>query len=212
MGMQVFLDGERLDGAASSIANALSVGAARARARGRIIIEAKADGQALSDEQIQGDGPSHGVGELRLLSADPRTLVKVTLGDGAEALRALIDEQRHVASLLHQDKAQEAIAGLQGVFQTWQTVRDLVDRSAAVLESDFGSLALAGLPAGENVAGASVRLLTHLRAVKTALGHQDWSHLGDLLEYDLVDEARAWERILSALAEHVGAMPPAVHA
>jgi hypothetical protein len=212
MGMQVFLDGERLEGDSASIASALSAGSARARARGRIIIEAKADGEALTDGQLQGDIGGGAIRELRLLSADPRNLVKVTLSDGAEALRALVDEQRRVATLVHQDQGQEAIPGLQGVFQTWQTVRDLVDRSGAVLEADFGPLTLAGLPPGETVAGASARLLAHLRAVKHALGRQDWSALADLLEFELVDEARAWERILNALAKHVGGMPPAVHA
>jgi hypothetical protein len=66
---------------------------------------------------------------------------------------------------------------------------------------------LQGLPEGETFSQASSRLLTHLRRVKTALGSQDWSALADVLEYDLCDEAQAWEKLLDALADHVGTLP-----
>jgi hypothetical protein len=122
-------------------------------------------------------------------------------------LRALLDEQHRVAELIHADKGQEAIAGLQAIFQTWQTVKDLVERGGSLLETDLGGVQLSGLPEGETFSQASSRLLTHLRRVKTALGSQDWAALADVLEYDLCEEAQAWEKLLDALADHVGSLP-----
>lgn len=191
-----------------TLAAALAEGVTQARARGRVIIEVKGDGSMLTDEALSSPSDAEGqFGLVQLISADPRTLVKVTLGDGAEALRALLDEQHRVAELIHADKGQEAIAGLQAIFQTWQTVKDLVERGGSLLETDLGGVQLSGLPEGETFSNASSRLLTHLRRVKTALGSQDWSALADVLEYDLCDEAQAWEKLLDALADHVGSLP-----
>jgi hypothetical protein len=120
----------------------------------------------------------------------------------------LLDEQQRVAELIHADKGQEAVAGLQAIFQTWQTIKDLVERGATLLDTDLSVVELSGLPEGETFSKASTRLLTHLRRVKTALGSQDWSALADVLQYDLCDEAQAWEKLLDALADHVGTLPP----
>lgn len=206
--MHVTLDGQPMVIARPTLAAALAEGVNQARARGRVIIEVKGDGAMLTDEALSSPSDSEGqFGLVQLISADPRTLVKVTLGDGAEALRALLDEQHRVAELIHADKGQEAIAGLQAIFQTWQTVKDLVERGGSLLETDLGVVQLSGLPEGETFANASSRLLTHLRRVKTALGSQDWAALADVLEYDLCDEAQAWEKLLDALADHVGSLP-----
>lgn len=206
--MQVTLDGQPMVIARPTLAAALAEGVNQARNRGRVIIEVKGDGAMLSDDALSTPSDTEGQFSLvQLISADPRTLVKVTLGDGAEALRALLDEQHRVAELIHADKGQEAIAGLQAIFQTWQTVKDLVERGGSLLETDLGGVQLNGLPEGETFSHASTRLLTHLRRVKTALGSQDWAALADVLEYDLCDEAQAWEKLLDALADHVGSLP-----
>jgi hypothetical protein len=206
--MNVTLDGQPMVIARPTLAAALAEGVNQARSRGRVIIEVKGDGAMLSDDALSSPSETEEQFQLvQLISADPRTLVKVTLGDGAEALRALLDEQHRVAELIHADKEAEAVAGLQAIFQTWQTVKDLVERGGSLLDTDLGTVQLQGLPEGETFSQASSRLLTHLRRVKTALGSQDWSALADVLEYDLCDEAQAWEKLLDALADHVGTLP-----
>jgi hypothetical protein len=207
--MNVTLDGQPMVIARPTLAAALAEGVNQARTRGRVIIEVKGDGAMLGDDALSNPSDTEGqFGLVQLISADPRNLVKVTLGDGAEALRALLDEQQRVAELIHADKGQEAVAGLQAIFQTWQTIKDLVERGATLLDTDLSVVELSGLPEGETFSKASTRLLTHLRRVKTALGSQDWSALADVLQYDLCDEAQAWEKLLDALADHVGTLPP----
>ncbi len=211
LGMRVTLDGAPLVLAPPerpTLAQALSKAAASARARGRVIIEAKADGIALTDDQLS--NPSDEPGPLRevtLTSAEPRALVKVTLDDAARAVGDLANDQRSSAAKIHAGRESEALQQLQGIFNTWQTVKDIVDRAQALLEHNLDEVPLASVPKGETVAVASKRLLNHLKSVRTSLTSQDWSTLADTLEYDLCAEADAWVKLLSALADHVGELP-----
>jgi hypothetical protein len=208
VGMDVTLDGNPVVIARPSLAAAIAEGVRVARAKGRVIIEVKGDGAMLSDEALTSPSEREDqFQQIQLISAEPRTLVKVTLGDGAEALRALHDEQQRVAGLIHADKGQDAIAGLQSIFQTWTTVKDLVERGGSLLDADLGDVQIGTAPS-ETFNIASTRLLGHLRRVRTALSNQDWAALADVLEYDLCTEAQAWEQLLDGLAAHVSSLPP----
>lgn len=201
--MQVFLDGEPLGLERSTLACALSTSVGLARARGRVIIEVKSGGMPLPDDELANPTDSPLTSELRIASADPRDLVRVSLGDGVEALRALIQEHVHIAGLIHADKQQEAVAGLSGIFATWMNVKDVIVRSGELLETTFASVTTQD---ADTVDGASRRLASKLQDMKVALTSQDWARVADVLEYDLCEEARAWERLLEALSAHVARM------
>lgn len=206
--MRVTLDGAPLVLERPTLAQALSKASAAARARGRVIIEARADGHALSDDQL--GNPSDEPGSLRevtLTSAEPRALVKVTLDDAARAVGDLAKDQRESAAKIHAGRESEALSQLQSIFTTWQTVKDIVDRAQALLEHNLDDVALEAVPRGETVSVASRRLLTHLKNVRSSLTTQDWSALADTLEYDLCEEADTWVKLLSGLADHVGRLP-----
>jgi hypothetical protein len=202
--MHVLLDGQPLDIKRPSLAEALRAGIAAAGAQGRIIIEVKADGQSLPEESLE--FPSDDVAEfaeLRLTTADPRQLVRVTLLDAVEALESARAEQMTASELLATGKIEESLGHLQTALATWQAVRDVVSRSAAVLRLRLDNVQLQGVEEHESLSVASGELNAALTSVKTALTHEDWSALSDVLAYDLEAQARLWKRLLTAFADHV---------
>jgi hypothetical protein len=204
--MDALLDGKSLPLQRPTLACALAVGVDAARAQGRIIIEVRADGVALGDDALASPSDqASGIVKLELVSADPRALVRVTLGDAIDALRGLVGEQVRLAELVHTDQLQLAAGGLQDVFQTWHTVKDVVARSGALLDMELSDLDV-GAEHG-TVGQASNRLLTYLRGVKGSLEREDWSTLADILEVNLSEEAQRWEGLLTALSDHVSRMP-----
>ncbi|GEM_PF-578181 len=208
LGMHVMLDGSPVLVDKPTLARALAAGAASARARGRVIIEAKADGITLTDDQL--GSPSDELAlmrEVTLISAEPRALVKVTLDDAAVALRELVVEQRQAGALIHAGKEGEALERLQDIFKTWQNVKNIVEHSAQLLEQPLDGVALRGLTPTDSLEASSQRLVKQLQHVKASLTRQDWSALADTLEYDLCEEAQAWVRLLTSLADYVGTLP-----
>lgn len=203
--MQVYLDGEALAVEPTGLSNALAAAADRARSRGRVVIEARADGALLQGDALDSDQACR---ELRLVSADPRNLVSVTLGDAAATLRDLATEQTRVADMITTDRMKQALPDLRAIFQTWQTIKDLVERSGQLLELSVDRLTLPGVGADENFSLATQQLLQDLRLVREALAREDWSALADSLSYELRDAAALWERLVLALSRHVSAMPP----
>ncbi|MFO0832433.1 MAG: hypothetical protein U0637_11420 [Phycisphaerales bacterium] len=204
--MEAFLDGKSLPLSRPTLACALAVGVDAARAVGRIIIEVRGDGAVLGDDTLAAPSDeAGGFGRVEMQSADPRALVRVTLGDAIDALRGLVGEQVRLAELVHTDQLQLAAGGLQDVFQTWHTVKDVVARSGALLDLELSDLDVGGEHG--TVGQASNRLLVYLRGVKGSLEREDWSALADILEVNLSEEAQRWEGLLTALSEHVSRLP-----
>src|SRR5262245_16612232 len=144
--MQVLLDGTPLSVSNPSLAGALATAAADAQSRGRIIVEVKADGVLLSDDKLGNPStePST-IKELRLLSAEPRALVRHTILEAVTALESARTEQAAASELIQSGDPEQALGKLQAAMITWQTVRDVVEQSAAVLRIDLDSLALPGV-------------------------------------------------------------------
>src|SRR5215831_13636852 len=144
--MQVLLDGHPLAIACPSLAEALAVATVDAEKRGRIIVEVKADGVTLSDEKLGNPSsePSD-IGELRLLSAEPRALVRHTLLEAVGALENARVEQAKAAEQIQSGHTEQALNTLQVAVLTWQAVRDIVARSAAVLSLDLDALEFPGV-------------------------------------------------------------------
>ncbi len=203
--VEAFLDGQPIVIGRPTLAAALAAGVEAAEARGRIIVEAVADGRALDDSAL--DQPSDRPGdvrEVRLVSAEPRALVRVTFLDAADALDDARSEQSRAAEMVQVGHLSEAMKPLQSALATWQTVRDVVDRGSAVLRIDLKSPSVAG---GVSVEDRTSELLSRLNEIKSAITREDWSALSDILAYDLAEQIDAWKAMLRGLADHVMAMP-----
>ncbi len=218
--MRVLLDEQVLDVAEPTIATALAAARDQAERKGRVIVEATLDGVPIPTEQLEAvpSSPASGgasvQGEVRFVSAEPRALVKVTWHDVAEALRQAEQDQAKAAELLQMGKLEQAMGHLASSLGVWENVRQAVLNGAALVGIDLEAVVIEkDSPQGERAGGASMSvgervagLAGQLQHVKRHIQSQDWSSLADTLEYELTDEARLWQRVLTQMAE---AIPPA---
>lgn len=213
--MQVFLDDQKLDVAAPpapTLARALAAARDLAERQGRVIVEATHDGMPIATEHLEEASPTSGGstsssvafhGEVRFVSAEPRSLVKVTWQDVAEALRRTEADQTKAAELLHMGKLEEAMEYLGASLGVWENVRQAVLNGAALVGLDLETVVIdqhhpdkPSMTVAERVGG----LVEHLQNVKRAIQAQDWSSLADTLEYELCEESRLWQRVLTQMA------------
>ena len=198
--MQIWLDAETMD-ATDSIEGALAAARERAEQSGRLIVEIHADGSPIPDALLD-DPPSEscGIQELRFVTVDPVEFMVQTLRDTRESLDATKAEQTVAAGLIQSGKLSEAIASLGSILEGWQAARDVVDQLSALAEIDLGSLAIDDTTGNECING-----LSHtLGEIRNAVTNEDWSSLGDLLEYDLDQQASNWMSLVDTLEHRVG--------
>jgi hypothetical protein len=215
--MHVYLDNQPLDvaafagvapGGGVSIARALDAARTAAEARGRMIIEVQVDGAALDDAAIEqpADTPSP-YREMRLTTADPVLLVRVTMGDAAEALDDARTAQAKAAELLQTGETSDAMQHVSRAVTVWQAVIEVITKSAQLL-----SLPLEALELKDNarpgaspvrVADLVATLMGELDRLRAAVASDDTSALADLLAYDLADRALAFQGLLRSLADQL---------
>lgn len=196
--MQVYLDGQPLTVPNATMATALRAGSDEAQRRGRVVVEVYVDGDMVSDTLLS-DPPDEALGrEMRLISVDPRLLVRETLLDAAEALDQARNEQTDSADKIQCGDVEGAMQPLQGAVQKWQAVRDAVEKSASLLEIPMEA------KVGETerrLSDVINALATSLADVRRSLETEDWSALADLLAYDMVDQVKSWQDMMRALAD-----------
>jgi hypothetical protein len=200
--MHVYLDDKQLTRDWPTFASGLQAGADEAARSGRVIVEAQLDGSAVAEDILERP-PEETLGdELRLVSVDPRELVRVTLMDAADALDSAREQQERCAELIQTGKVEESLAPLSAALQTWQAVKDAVEKSAALLHLPLDTITLPGGVSGsESLVELIGALAGNLESVKRSLASQDWSGLADLMAYDLSDQARRWKQVMASLSD-----------
>ncbi len=196
--MNAYLDDRLLDVARPSLAAALDAGTAAARERGRIVVEVRVAGETVPDAALERPSDDPIEGEVRLVSVEPRSLVRVTLLDAADALEAAREGQAACADAIDAGDVARALEHLGDALAVWQTVRDAVDRCVGIAATpDFpgGQVPSDGL--SEAIAGLSGVLAD----VRGTLQRQDWAALSDALRYDLESQILRWLGVLRALAD-----------
>lgn len=201
--MQVLLDNQPIPIDRPTLAAAMRSAQEAARARGRIIVEAFADGRQISDELLSSpsDDPVN-IQHLNMRSAEPRSLVSFTLADAADALTHVAEDHDRVGRDIQAGKTQAALGKLGESIATWQAVCDILNKGAALLHLDLDSLTLAdGDPTP--LSGRFSAMLEKLGSIRTALENQDFSALSDILLYEMAPLARQWSKTLRSIAEMV---------
>lgn len=201
--MQVLLDDQPLPIDRPTLAAALRTAQEAARLRGRIIVEAFADGTQISDELLSrpSDEPVS-INKLAMRSAEPRALVSFTLIDAAEALTHVAEDHDRVGRDIQAGKTEQALGKLGESIATWQAVCDILNKGATLLQLDLDSVTL---PDGDPtpLSGRFTSMLERLGSIRTALETQDFSALSDILLYDMAPLARQWSETLRLIAEMV---------
>lgn len=199
--MRVYIDNTELE-ANNSIADALDAAREHAENDGRLIIDILADGQTIDDAML--DNPpsdSGGISELRLTTTDPVAFLMETFASARESLALVREDQSTAADHLRKGDLEPAVEALNGVLTGWQAVGDVVAQSAELADIDLNTFEFDGLHAKDVIE----KLGDTLFEIRTNLTHQDWSSLGDAIEYDLDDLAKQWDALLAALAQRVKA-------
>lgn len=197
--MRVYIDNTELE-ANNSIADALDAAREHAENDGRLIIDILADGQTIDDAML--DNPpsdSGGISELRLTTTDPVAFLMETFTSARESLALVREDQSTAADHLRKGDLEPAVEALNAVLTGWQAVGDVVAQSAELAAIDLNTFEFDGLHAKDVIE----KLGDTLFEIRTNLTHQDWSSLGDAIEYDLDDLAKQWDALLGALAKRV---------
>jgi len=204
--MQVFLDDRALSPAHPTLASALRAGVDEAQRAGRVVVEAFVDGQPIADSVLENPPEEAWGAEMRLTSVEPRSLVRVTLMDAAEALDAAAADQQTCAELIQSGRVDESLAPLSTAVQTWQAVREAVEKGAALMRMPLDSMTSPGGATGtDRLVDLIGALTSRLEEVKRSLAAQDWSSLADVMAYDMAEQATRWKEVLGTLAEELKA-------
>jgi len=206
--MRVWLDNAELtDVAGAGLRGALEAASAAAAANGRVIVEVWADGQPVSNEALADPSPDPGAhAEVRLTTAEPRSLVAVTLHDAADAVDSVRTPQGEAASDVQGGRFDQALAGLGQVLAIWQAAHDAVQNGAALVGLDLNAVEFETPGGGrEGVIARVESLAGKLGELKRSVTEQDWTGVSDVLAYDLEEEASAWGVMLRALGDRVRA-------
>lgn len=205
--MHVLLDGEEIKVERPTIAAALEAAKREAERRKRVVIEASMDGSPIADAWLESPPTEPRPGaEVRFVSADPLSLVRVTFLEIAEELRSAISHQEAAAAAVQTGRLDEAMPRVSAALGVWQNVREGVLNGASLLGMDLGVMQApatagqAGQTVGEHIDGLA-KALTEL---KRAIGAADWPGVADVLAYDLGDQAKRWQVVMNALADEVG--------
>lgn len=205
--MHVLLDGEEIRIEKPTIAAALEAAKREAEKRKRVVIEASMDGSPIADAWLECPPPEPRPGaEVRFVSADPLSLVRVTFLEIAEELKGAIGHQEAAAAAVQKGELEEAMPRVSAALGVWQNVREGVINGATLLGMDLGTMhapAAGGEPrrtVGQDIEGLA-KALTEL---KRAIGASDWPGVADVLAYDLGDQAKRWQVVMNSLADEVG--------
>ncbi|MDQ7013408.1 MAG: hypothetical protein Q9O74_05875 [Planctomycetota bacterium] len=201
--MNIYLDDAPLTETADTLAGAIAAARDRASSLERVIVDVIADGTPLAPAQLDDDefmGSSFE--EVRLTTAEPRTFVRVTMCDAADALEYAREQQKKAAEHLEAGHVEDGYKSLEQVVGTWQAARQSLDQGAQLLGLDLSTMPLAR---PETLSEAIEQLTTGLAEVRRCVQGQDWAGLSDVLLYDLDELVVRWQSLLREVAACIAA-------
>ncbi len=202
--MRAYLDDQPLTIERPTLAAALSAAVAQAGSRGRIVVEAMAGGSRIPDEKLESPPEEEVAGDVRFVSVEPRTMVRVTLMDAADALEQAKVNQLSCARLIQSGEVEQSLEPLGRAIETWRAVRDALEKSIELLGTAGVSAADAASGPGVDDLSALVQSLWgRLEEVRRSLSAQDWSALADALSYEMNDQVEQWKSTLRGMAENL---------
>lgn len=193
--MQIWIDNTQLNDA-TDINEALDNARLHAESAGRLIIDILVDGQPAPDE-LYGETPETlgPIQELRFTTADTQSMVNESIETAIDSIELLKADQVQGAQQIRSGELGDAMESLRAILEGWQAIRDMVDQVTQITDLDIQSVQVGNEQGSEIVQSLS----TALSEVRETLQSEDWSSLGDVIEYDLEELATKWSALLSAL-------------
>ena len=193
------LDQHPLDAPAGTLRELLA--AARQQLSGnRLVVEVRAEGRALSADEIEArmlrplDDEA-----LELISADPQALATSALDDALDRLALLGRQQAEAADELQADHAGGAFSLLGDALAGWMQVSNAVSHSCELTGVDLASLSAGAGDGGATGTGAAEELAERLREIRTQIESQDTIALADSLAYVWPEVVERWQALVEDL-------------
>ena len=196
--MQVFVDGEPLQGAGTTLSSALE--AVRAGLGGRLVIEALADGAPVPPEHFDIPPDADPYAErLDVRTEDAGALVRFSLLEAADALERVRPSHEKAAGLLQTGDTGGCMNELGPLFEVWSAAAQTLN-----IARQLEQIALPDQsPDGRGLEVVANELNGMLVEVKRCLAGEDLAGLADVLAYDMTAAADDWVSMLRALAGSV---------
>jgi hypothetical protein len=195
--MDIFLDDRMLDSSATTLPAAIAD--AMGQAGDRLIIEVTADGAPIPPEHLEHpptDEPY--AGELRFVSADSLSLVRLTLHEAADSLDAALPEHVAIAEMFQVGDSVEALSKLTELLQVWIRIDQALNACRKVAGIGLSDPALA-----DEFNAAADELAPRLAEIRDAVQAQDFTAAADVLAYDLPEHGERWVELLRRIADHL---------
>jgi hypothetical protein len=201
--MDIFLDDRPIESTATTLPGAIA--AATEAAEGRLLIEVSADGHSVPQEHFAEppatDPYAH---EVRFISADPLSLVRVTLQEAADDLDKAVSDHEAVARMLQVGETAEALPKLSQILAVW--IR--IDNALAACRSVPG-VSLTDPTLTKQFDDAAAELTPKLAEIRDAVTSQDYTAAADVLAYDLPGHAESWAELLRRMSDNISVQPAA---
>lgn len=193
--MNIWIDDTQLE-AAPDLDTALEQARLHAESQGRLIVDILVDGQPATDALFDEDASDlPPISELRFTTANTAALVNDTIDTAIESIDLLKADQQAGAQQIREGDMDNAMQSLRAIMEGWQAMRDIVDQITQITNLDINTLTVNQQPAIEIIN----KLSKSLEDVRETLKNEDWSLLGDTIEYDLNELADEWSTLLSAM-------------
>lgn len=194
--MQTYLDDQPLSIADGTLATAID---AAAHAAGqRLIVLATADGAPVPDEHLtQPPANDPYCSELHFTTADPASLVRVTLHEAADSLDTLADAHQQAAKLFQTGDNDNALNKLRELLDVWQTTEQTITTCRAVT-----GVSIDHPDTNQQLQHASKQLSAALNDIKSAIANRDLTTVADITAYDLAEQSDTWASLLRSLADN----------
>ncbi len=193
--MNIWIDDTQIE-QTDDLDTALETARLHAESQGRLIVDILVNGQPATDaffeESMENLPP---ITDLHFTTADTASLVSDTIETAIESIALLKADQQAGAQQLREDDMDNAMQTLRAIMEGWQAMRDIVDQITQITDLDINTLTVDQQPATQIVE----KLSKSLGDVRETLKNEDWSLLGDVIEYDLNELADQWSSLLSAM-------------
>ncbi len=202
--MQLWIDDTQLD-TQDNLELAFEAAREHAEKTGRLIVDIQADGQPINDDLL--DAPptdTAGINELRLTTTDFVAFLTETMHSAKEALELTRQDQVSAADQIRTGELEPAVESLKSVLEGWQAVREVVEQAAALAQINVEALTITDAKGNKTTGAQAIDALSKaLAEVRDTLSKKDWASLGDAIEYDLDDQANAWNALLNAMIKKI---------
>ncbi|MFK7759226.1 MAG: hypothetical protein AB8C13_04685 [Phycisphaerales bacterium] len=199
--MHIWIDNTQLADA-TDINAALDQARAHTESSGRLIIDILVDGHPAPDELFEDEPQGLGsINELRFTTADTKELIVETGQTAIDSIQLIQADQQAATQQLRSGDLEDSMETMRAIMEGWQAVRDIVDQLAQIAQININELKV-DTHTGNQIIDALSSALTEVRE---NLKNEDWSSLGDTIEYDLNELAAQWSSLLNAIVNHVQA-------